>query len=89
MIIESVVNLLVGLVKTLFGWISLPAFPSQLAVAITAVEDLVFQNLSMLGLFVRVSTLKIAIPIFVVIINFDRLYRLTMWVLRKLPIGID
>ena len=89
MIIESVVNLLVGLVKTLFGWISLPAFPSQLAAAITAVEDLVFQNLSMLGLFVRVSTLKVAIPIFVVIINFDRLYRLTMWVLRKLPIGID
>lgn len=88
MIVESIVNMLVALVKTLFGWINLPDFPAALDAAITSFEDLVFENLSMLGLFVNVDTLKIAVPIFVVIVNFDRLYRLTMWVIRKLPIGI-
>lgn len=31
---------------------------------------------------------RMAVPLFVVIVNFDKLYRLTMWVIRKLPLGI-
>lgn len=88
MIIEAVVNMLVALVQTLFGWINLPAFPVSLDAAIQTFEGLIFDNLSLLGLFVNVETLKVAVPLFVVIVNFDKLYRLTMWVIRKLPLGI-
>ena len=62
MIVESVINLLVAAVKALFGWIQLPAFPDGLASALTSFFDLIFDNLSMLGLFVNVGTLKIAVP---------------------------
>lgn len=88
MIIEAVVNMLVALVQTLFGWINLPAFPASLDAAIQTFESLIFDNLFLLGLFVNVETLKVAVPLFVVIVNFDKLYRLTMWVIKKLPLGI-
>lgn len=67
---------------------NLPAFPASLDAAIQTFESLIFDNLSLLGLFVNVETLKVAVPLFVVIVNFDKLYRLTMWVIKKLPLGI-
>lgn len=88
MIVESVINLLVAAVKALFGWIQLPAFPAGLASALTSFFDLIFDNLSMLGLFVNVGTLKIAVPCYLVISNFDKVYHMLMFVLKKLPFGI-
>lgn len=89
MIIESIFDFLVSLLETAFGWISLPAFPEQLANTLETFENLMFDNLSMLSFFVRVSTVKIILPLVLVVTNFDKLYKLTMFVLRKIPfVGI-
>lgn len=89
MIVEAVFNLLASAVEVIFGWISLPAFPADLEQTLETFEDLIFTNLSVLGFFVRISTLKTIVPFMVLLLNFDKAYALVMWIVRKLPLGID
>ena len=85
MIIEAILNLFKTLLFTCFSWISIPAFPSELTENIDAFLDLIFENLTLLGFFIRPITLQIAIPILIILLNFENLYKLTMWILRKIP----
>ncbi len=90
MIIESIFNFLVTALETIFGWISLPPFPEGLAATLETFEGLVFDNVSMLSFFVRVSTVKTLLPLVLVVANFEKVYKLTMFVLRKIPfVGIQ
>ena len=89
MIIEAVFDLAVAAIKLIFGWISLPACPESLETTLTTYEDLIFDNLSMLSFFVRVSTVKVLVPLILIVVNFDKVYKLTMYILRKIPfIGV-
>ena len=85
----AVFDLAVAAIKLIFGWISLPAFPESLETTLTTYEDLIFDNLSMLSFFVRVSTVKVLVPLILIVVNFDKVYKLTMYILRKIPfIGV-
>ena len=86
MIIEGLLNLLFGLINFCFSWLNLPAFPPELAESIDNFLDLIFNNLSLLGFFIRPTTLQIIIPALIIVINFDRIYKFVMWILRKIPI---
>ena len=84
MIVEAVFNAVVEVIKIALGWINLPPFP--LSDQINSLLDLIFSNISgLLGFFVHVTTLKIAVPALLILINFDHIYKLTMWILRKIP----
>lgn len=85
MILEAILNLFKGLLFICFSWINIPNFPTELTNNIDAFLDLIFNNLTLLGFFVRPITLQIAIPILIVLLNFDNLYKLSMWILRKIP----
>lgn len=78
-------DLLFLLCKLLFGWINIPAFPDELKNSINSFFDLVFNNLSFLGFFIRPSTLTIVIPLILFIFNFKYIYKLTMWIIKKIP----
>lgn len=69
----------------LFGWINIPAFPQELKNSIDSFFDLIFGNLSMLGFFVRPITLKIVIPLLIIVINFKYIYKISMWLIKKIP----
>lgn len=85
MMIEAILNLFKTLLYACFSWINLPDFPSELVNTIDTFLDLIFNNLTLLGFFVRPITLQIAIPILIILLNFEYLYKLTMWILRKIP----
>lgn len=85
MILEAILNLFKTLLYTCFSWINIPAFSSELAANINTFLDLIFNNLTLLGFFIRPVTLQISIPILIILLNFDNLYKLTMWILRKIP----
>ena len=85
MIIEAILNLFKNLLFIVFGWISLPAFPESLNNSINTFLGLIFYNLTLLGFFIRPETLTISIPILIALLNFEHLYKLTMWILRKIP----
>lgn len=78
-------DLLFILVELLFGWINIPAFPEELKSNINSFLDLIFNNLDLLGFFIRPTTLKIVIPLLIFLFNFKYIYKLTMWIIRKIP----
>jgi hypothetical protein len=89
-IIETIFNFLMTTLETVFGWVSLPEFPAQLAATVEGFEDLIFGNTQMLSFFVRISTVKILVPLVIVVVNFDKVWKLTMFILRKIPmLGIE
>lgn len=85
MILEALLNLVFGLLKIVFGWISLPAFPEALTSGVDTFLGLIFDNLTLLGFFIRPLTLQICIPILIILLNFEDVYKITMWILRKIP----
>lgn len=90
MILEILLNAIMSLLKMCFSWISLPQFPGDLTTSISSFLDLIFNNLSLLGFFIRPSTLVVVIPVLIILLNFDEVYKFTMWILRKIPfLGIQ
>ncbi len=85
MILETILNLLKNLLFLVFNWINLPSMPETFVNSVNSFLDLIFNNLTILGFFVRIETIKIAIPILIILINFDKIYKLTIWILRKIP----
>lgn len=85
MILEALLNLIFGLLKIVFGWINLPGFPDGLTNSIDLFLNLIFDNVTLLGFFVRPATIMIVVPILIILLNFDDLYKITMWILRKIP----
>ena len=85
MILEALLNLIKVLLNVVFGWINIPQFPETLTSSIDSFLDIIFNNISLLGFFIRPITLTIAIPLLIVIINFEQVYKLTMWIIKKIP----
>lgn len=81
-------NISEGLYKIIqfaFGWINIPKMPTDITNSINSFLDLIFDNLSLLGFFIRPTTLKIVIPVLIIILNFDLIYKIVMWLVRKIP----
>ena len=90
MILESLINLLLSLIKFCFSWLNLPSFPDEFITIINDFLDLIFNNVSLLGFFIRPATLQALIPALIVVINFDKIYNFVMWIIRKIPfLNID
>ena len=85
MIIQLILNLLKTLLFSVFSWINLPQFPEGLTNSLNSFIDLIFDNLNLLGFFIRPATITIVIPVLIILINLDKVYKLTMWILKKIP----
>lgn len=87
MIIEGLVNILVMSIQAVLSLLpSLPDLPADLIEGANGFINLIFDNVGLLGLFVPIATIKIVVPLILVIVNFDKIYRLVIWVLKKIPI---
>lgn len=85
MILETIFNLFKGLLFIVFGWINLPAMPIGITDSINSFLNLIFDNITLLGFFIRPITFQIAIPVLIIIMNFEKIYHLTLWILKKIP----
>lgn len=85
MIVAGILNLIKELLFLCFGWINLPQFPESLTNLLNTFLDIIFQGLGLFGFFFRPATIKIVIPILLILINYDKVYKFTMWILRKIP----
>ena len=85
MILEALLNLIQLLLNVVFGWINIPQFPESLTRSIDSFLDLIFENLSLLGFFIRPITLTVAIPLLIILLNFDKIYKLAMYIIKKIP----
>lgn len=85
MIVEAVLNLLIGMIKTVFGWINLPQLPDEVMSIIDQLFDILSGAMGLLSIFMDINMLKILLPVLLIVINFDEAYKLTMFILRKIP----
>lgn len=90
MIIEKILLFFQSAFFTIFGFVDLPDLPETLETSLNGFLDIIFSNISALGFFVRPATLSIMVPLAIIIINFDKIYDLTMFILKKIPmLGIE
>ena len=86
--------IIIGLLKALSGILisilsllpTFPQLPESILNGLNSFLDLIFNNVGLLGLFIPISTIKVVIPLILVIVNFDKIYKLVMWVLKKIPV---
>lgn len=91
MIIELVMNLGIGIIDVLFMMLGvLPDFPASVVNVVNGVFDLMFSAINLVGVFVDFNMVKTLIPIVILILNFDKLVKLIIFVIKKIPfIGIE
>lgn len=90
MIIESILNLFSSALKLIFGWINLPDVPPEIADVINQLFGYMRSGIGLVFLFVPMPLVRILLPLVVVVVNFDKVYKLVMFVLRKIPfLGIE
>lgn len=91
MIIESLLNAILSLFNSVFSVINIPSMPDGME---NTVIEFLGQTLgyagSLISLFLPWSQVKIFFPILIVILSSEEIYKLVMWVLRKIPmLGIS
>ena len=62
-LLDSLLNGLYYIIDFLFGWIMIPSMPQSLVDSINTFLNLIFDNLSLVGFFIRPLTLKIIVPL--------------------------
>lgn len=86
MISDTLFDVLMNILQFVFGWINLPQFPDTLRESISTFLDLIFENVGFVGFFIHGTTLKIILPLFIILINFKFIYNFIMWILKKIEI---
>lgn len=85
MILESVFNLVASMLKLVFGWINLPDMPDSVTAVIDELFSLISGSVGMMGIFIDINMVKILLPVLLIVINFDEVWKFTMFILRKIP----
>ena len=90
MIIKAILDLILGLLKLVFGLLpSIPDFPDTIMTSLDNVFTTIFNNLDLLGLFVNIDTIKVLVPLVIIVVNFEHIYHFTMWIIKKIPLSIE
>lgn len=88
MVTEALLNLVNKILNGILNILDvLPDFPETLTNSLNQFFDLIFDNLGILSFFIRIDTVKIMVPIVIVVMNFERIYRFIMWIVRKIPVA--
>lgn len=85
MIIEFLMDMIKKILQTLLAFIQIPNFPEEWTSSVSSFMDLLFENVSLVGLVMPWPVIKLGIPILIAIINMDKIYDAVMWILRKIP----
>lgn len=88
-LLNAILNLVYTLLEFFLGWVNIPDFPASLSGSIDSFLDLIFDNLSLLGFFIRPSTIKLIVPLFIIFFNFEFLFHIVMWIFNKAVALLD
>ena len=89
MITEALMNVGMFLLDTLLNFLDLlPGMPDELVSVLDEFFDLIFTNGWSIACFViPMDYALVLLPLVILVVNFERVYHLIMWVLRKIPIA--
>lgn len=89
MIIEAFCVIIRELMQFLLGWITLPGMPETAKNALDTYFGYIFDNLDFLNFFLNVGTLKAVAAIAIILFSFEHMYKISIWIIHKLPLSID
>lgn len=90
MIIKGLFELIFGLLKIVFSPINLPALPESIQNYVDEFVNIMIGSFGMLLWFVDLEVLSFLIPVVLIIVNFERVWDMIMFILRKIPfLGIE
>lgn len=85
MIIKLLFELIISLLNLLFGWVSFPPMPEAVTVALGTLLDAMASAMGFIWLIVPRELVLVVLPVVLVVENFDKLYSVIMWILKKIP----
>lgn len=89
MIVEKIIDLVIGMILGLFSWIDLPELPPELSSSIQGYLDLLDSGAAFIGFFLPLKVIGPFFAIFFIIFSIDHLYPVIMWIVRKIPLSIN
>lgn len=90
MIIKGLFSLIISLLNVVFGWVNFPAMPEVVDTAFQTLLQYMTAGIGFVWLIVPRELVLVVVPVVLVLSNFDKLYSVVMWVLKKIPfLGIE
>ena len=90
MIIKGLLELIFGLLQIVFAPINLPDLPEAIQNVLDGLVDVLGSAVGLFAIFFDMSVVRVLIPLVIVIVNFERVWNLILFILRKIPfIGIE
>lgn len=90
MIIKGLFELVFALLRIVFAPINLPGLPAGIQSVLDELIGYLTGAVGLLGVFVDLDVLRFLIGGVIVLVNFDKIYSVTMFILRKIPfLGIE
>lgn len=86
MILQAILQFLLDFVKVILDWIpNVPSVPKEFSTSVNIVFDTIFYNMQLFGLFIHLELFVVAVPLVIILINFDKVYSMIIWVIKKIP----
>ena len=85
MILKLLMELVIGLLELVFGWVSFPPMPDAVVNATDFLFTHMKNSIGLLWMIVPRDLVVIILPIVLIVENFEKLYGAIMWILRKIP----
>ena len=90
MIIKGLFNLVLALLKIIFAPINLPQLPDGIQSILDRLLDVLLDAVGLLEVFVRPQTLRVVVPLLIIIYNFEHVWNGIIFILKKIPfLGIE
>lgn len=87
MIVEWMMVLGLNILDIIYSMLGvLPGFSPDITNAINTFFDIIFGAIGLVSIFVDIDMVKVLIPLVIGIINFDKIIKLVMFILKKIPI---
>lgn len=85
MIFEAILNMVSALLQLVFGWINLPDLPASITSLIDEFFDYIRGGMGIIGIFLDLDVVRVLLPILIVVINFEEVWKFVMFIVRKIP----
>lgn len=85
MIFEAILNMVSALLQLVFGWINLPDLPASITSLIDEFFGYIEGGMGIIGIFLDLDVVRVLLPILIVVINFEEVWKFVMFIVRKIP----
>lgn len=86
MIVENLLKIVWFLLNFILNLLpDIPQMPDIITLSVSKVLDIIFSNVGLLGVFVPLDLVKVIVPLFLIVYNFEKIYSVLMWIVRKIP----